>query len=227
MGQSEASVVLGRGLRLLRLVSEQPQGLTVTQIARALDTHRSGIYRLLGPLLEERLVVREADGRYFAGHGLIDLANGLQPRLKEAVYQELQRTADDLSAVANLMVRDDADVVLVASRASRDAANRILFPIGTRHRADVTAAGRALGLQRPPLRTDSAELVEARRLGYAVSTGELLSGVTGLAVPLEGVDGPACLCVTWTGTRNVEAAARRITDATREIERHLKTVVMP
>jgi DNA-binding IclR family transcriptional regulator len=51
-----SSLTLQRGLRVLRVLSEHPEGMTVSELAGALGTHRAGIYRLLSVHLSERLV---------------------------------------------------------------------------------------------------------------------------------------------------------------------------
>ena len=53
-----SSLTLERGLRVLRVLGEHPEGMTVSELADALGTHRAGIYRLLGPHLSERFVRR-------------------------------------------------------------------------------------------------------------------------------------------------------------------------
>ncbi len=67
------SLTLERGLRVLRVLAEHPDGLSVSALAAEMETHRAGIYRLLGPLVDQRLVVRDADGRHTLGVGLIEL----------------------------------------------------------------------------------------------------------------------------------------------------------
>src|SRR5947209_8572506 len=99
------SLTLQRGLRVLRVLSEHPEGMTVSELADALGTHRAGIYRLLGPHLSERLVWRHAD-RYYLGAGLVELASRVQPRLQEVAGPLLQALADELTATAALTVRD-------------------------------------------------------------------------------------------------------------------------
>ena len=55
------SLTLRRGLRLLHVLAEHPDGLSISQLAAELDTHRAGVYRLLAPLIDERFVQRLAD----------------------------------------------------------------------------------------------------------------------------------------------------------------------
>ena len=52
------SQTLDRGLRALEVLAEQPDGMTVSELAAALGTHRAGVYRLLGPLVDHHLAVR-------------------------------------------------------------------------------------------------------------------------------------------------------------------------
>ena len=54
------SLTLDRGLRALAVLREHPEGLSVAQLAEALQTHRPAVYRLLAPLTEHHLAVRRA-----------------------------------------------------------------------------------------------------------------------------------------------------------------------
>ena len=77
-----------------RSLARHPDGLSVSELAAALDTHRAAVYRLLGPLGDHHLVRREPDGRFTLAPGLIELAAGVRPRLQEVAEPVLQRLAD-------------------------------------------------------------------------------------------------------------------------------------
>jgi DNA-binding IclR family transcriptional regulator len=126
-------LTLERGLRVLRVLAEHPEGMTVSELADALGTHRAGIYRLLGPHLAERLV-RRAEDRYFLGTGLVELASRVQPRLQEVAGPLLQVLADELTATAALTVRDGEDAAVVLDvRSPRRADLHIAYRSGLRH----------------------------------------------------------------------------------------------
>ena len=92
------SLTLERGLRVLRVLADHPAGLSVSDLAREMSTHRAGVYRLLGPLSDQRLVLRGEDGRFRLGIGLIELASGVRARLQEIALPELQALADEVGA---------------------------------------------------------------------------------------------------------------------------------
>src|SRR5688572_6739523 len=111
---ANGSQTLERGLRVLRVLAGHPDGLSVTDLATALGTNRAGIYRLLGPLIEQRLVTRAPDGRHTLGAGLVELASLVHPRLQEAAAVELRPLADELRATTALTIRDGDEAVVTA-----------------------------------------------------------------------------------------------------------------
>ena len=118
MPSPSSSLTLQRGLRVLRVLAEHPEGMTVSELADALGTHRAGIYRLLGAHLSERLVWRR-DDRYYLGAGLVELASRVRPRLQEVAGPLLQALADELTATTALTVRDGEDAAVVLDVRSR------------------------------------------------------------------------------------------------------------
>lgn len=202
-----SSLTLERGLRVLRVLAEHPEGMTVSALADALGTHRAGIYRLLGPHLSQRLVRRD-DDRYFLGAGLVELASRVRPRLQEVTGPLLQSLADDLEATAALTVRDGEDAaVVLAVRSPRHADMHISYRPGLRHPVSVAASGIAILAGGPPRPSERPEVTEARRRGWARSTGELLPGATGVAAPTAA---EAAVSAVWIGDRDEAAMARAV-----------------
>jgi DNA-binding IclR family transcriptional regulator len=220
VGLSQSSLTLERGLRVLRILAEHPEGLTVSGLAEALDTHRAGIYRLLGPHLSERLV-RRRDDRYYLGAGLVELASRVQPRLQEVAGPLLQSLADELTATAALTVRDGEDAAMVLDvRSPRHADMHISYRPGLRHPVAIAASGIAILAGAPARATERAEVAEARERGWAKSTGELLPGAAGVAAPVRVADGAsagggagdaeAAVSAVWIGERDDAAMARAV-----------------
>ena len=56
--------------------------------------------------------------------------------------------------------------------------------MGSRHPLDRGASGLAILAARAPRPDERAEVAEARRRGYAVTSGELQSGAVGVAAPV-------------------------------------------
>jgi DNA-binding IclR family transcriptional regulator len=209
-----ASLTLERGLRVLRVLSEHPEGMTVSELADALGTHRAGIYRLLGPHLSERLVRRRED-RYFLGTGLVELASRVQPRLQEVAGPLLQALADELTATTALTVRDGDDAAVVLDvRSPRHADMHITYRPGLRHPVAIAASGIAILAGGAPRDSERAEVTDARERGWSRSTGELLPGATGVAAP---VGDAAAVSAVWIGERDEPAMARVVIATARSL----------
>ena len=133
-----------RGLRVLRVLADHPEGLTVSELADELVTHRASIYRLLGPLTEERLVVRGGGGRHLLGLGLLELASAVRPRLQEVAARTLRPLADELRATTALTIRDGADAVVAFVAEPSGTDMHIAYRPGLRHAIALAAPGLAI-----------------------------------------------------------------------------------
>lgn len=218
------SQTLERGLRVLRVLAAHPAGLSVTELAGALSTHRQGVYRLLAPLMDQRLVLRGADGRYTLGIGLVELASGVRPHLQEIALPELRRLADEVGATIALTVRDGDEAVVFAVVEPRSTDMHIAYRPGLRHRLDRSAAGLAILAGGPPQPGERAEVGEARERGFARTSGEILPGATGVAAPIavRGRDAEASLSAVWTDARDEGRVAERVVAAARTIAASLR-----
>jgi DNA-binding IclR family transcriptional regulator len=204
---SSSSLTLERGLRVLRVLAEHPEGMTVSELAGALGTHRAGIYRLLGPHLSERLI-RRRDDRYFLGTGLVELASRVQPRLQEVAGPLLQALADELTATTALTVRDGEDAAVVLDvRSPRHADMHITYRPGLRHPVAIAASGIAILAGGTPRSSERREVAMARERGWSRSEGELLPGATGVAAP---VGDWGAVSAVWIGERDEPAMARSV-----------------
>ena len=212
---SGGSLTLERGLRVLRVLAAHPEGLSVSNLAAALGTHRAGVYRLLGPLAAQRLVVRDAAGLHTLDVGLIELAGAVRPRLQAIATPVLQRLADELGATTALTVRDGEEAVVLNVLEPRNADMHIAYRAGLRHALDQAASGIAILAGGPKQAGERTAVREARRRGWAHSAGELIPGATGVAAPLriDGSDEQASISAVWIELRDPAKAAERVTRA--------------
>ena len=186
------SLTLERGLRVLRVLAEHPDGLSrSSELADELDTHRAGIYRLVGPLAAERLVVRGAGGRYTLGLGLLSFASAVRSRLQEVAVRELRILAEEVRATTALTIRDGEEAVVAVVVQPTSTALHIAYRPGLRHPVDRAAPGRRDPRRRGAERKGERAEVERRaKRGWSVTTGELLPGATGVAAPISSRRGP-------------------------------------
>jgi DNA-binding IclR family transcriptional regulator len=216
------SQTLARGLRVLRTLADNPDGLSVTELAAELATHRAGIYRLLAPLLDERLVTR-AGGRYSLGPGLVELASAVEPRLQDLAVRELRSLADEVRATTALTVRDGDEAVVLAVVEPRSTNLHVAYRLGLRHPISVAASGLAILAGGPPQPGERPEVEQARSRGYAVSSGELLPGATGVACPIvvRGRPAEASISAVWAGDRDPSEPAALVARSAQAIARAL------
>jgi DNA-binding IclR family transcriptional regulator len=213
------SLTLERGLRVLRVLAEHPDGLSVSALAAEMETHRAGIYRLLGPLMDQRLVVRDAAGRHTLGVGLIELASRVRSRLQFAARPVLQTLADELEATTALTVRDAGEALVALVVEPRQTDMHITYRAGLRHPLDVAASGIAILAGGPPLPGEREAVIAARGRGWARSAGELLKGTTGVGAAIRTGDGEAqaAISAVWLAPRDETAAGERVLAAANEI----------
>jgi DNA-binding IclR family transcriptional regulator len=178
---AETSLTLDRGLALLQLLAATPSGLTVTAAASALGLHRPVVHRLLSTLQGRGLARRGPDGLWTVGFGVLALAREVQPLLRRAATPVLRRLAEQVGATAHVTVAQGDEALAVAVVEPSWPAFHVGYRVGSRHSADIGAAGRALALGRQPPGPHD----------WVVSAGELQPGAHGVAAPVRGVAGVA------------------------------------
>src|SRR4051795_6488337 len=218
------SQTLDRGLRALEVLAERPEGITVSELAAALGTHRTGVYRLLGPLVDHHLAVRTDDGRYVLAAGLIQLASSVKPRLRDVALPVLQRLADELRATAALTIRDGDEAVVALVVPPREPSMHIAYRVGMRHPLSQGSPGHVLLAALPPAPSEPENIARVREEGYAVSRGELLPGATGVAAAIEspGHEPEASVSAVWIEGIEADEAAVAVSAAASEISASLR-----
>lgn len=179
---------MDRGLRLLHLVADATNGVTVTEAAARLGVGRAVVYRLVGTLAEHALVRRDRAGRLRLGAGVLQLARRAQPLLADAALPALRRLAEEVGATAHLTVAEGAEGVALLVVEPTWTQFHVAYRVGSRHPLDRGAAGRAIIVAR---QSGAATVESAVPLDppVLVSEGELQPGAHGVAAPVLGVDG--------------------------------------
>jgi DNA-binding IclR family transcriptional regulator len=209
------SLTLDRGLRALWAMLEHADPMTVAELADALGTHRAAVYRLLSPLVEHHLVRRLGDGRFALGTGLIELAGGVQSRLRDEAEPLLRDLADRLGATTALTVRDGDEAVVAMVIAPRGQLVHLTYRTGMRHPLATGAPGLALLAALPQRPGEPREVTRARTRGWAVSRGQLLPGATGVAsaASAPGGDPVAAISAVWIAGIDAERAGEAVAGA--------------
>ncbi len=160
-------------------------------IAARLGLSRTVVARLLATLQAHDLV-RRTGGGFAVGLGVLELAAGVEPRLRDAAGPLLADLADRFQETAVLSVREGTHAVAVDAVVPGERVVRVHYQPGSRHLLTEAAHGRCmLAALAPddPAAAAAGDLDAVRRVGYATSHDELEPGVSGLAAAvLDGRD---------------------------------------
>jgi len=224
--------------RAIELLATTPGGLKVTEVARGLGVHKATASRLLATLAAHGLAERDPlSGRYGLGTRFVSLAGsavGHLPLIAHA-HPELERLTLATSETTNLAVLDRYDVVYIHQVAPTNAivmaswigrrtpahassSGKVLLAFGDRAHVDRLLA-RPLVALTPRTITDPARfravLADVRRVGWALSIGELEDGLVTIAAPVL-VKGRPVAAVSLSGPTS-RITARDHADLTRRV----------
>lgn len=201
---SAGSQTLARGLRVLEILGDAPQPLTITELAATLGVHRSNAYRLLRTLEEHRFILRDDAGLIRLGPRMVALARSVAPDLTTAAAPELTRLAHETGMTVFLAVLDGEDIITLSSTAPAGVTAAVTRKPGDRHSWRVGAPGHAIesslnASERAAFLGNSEPTPESEKAaaqGFALSQSEVIEGVTSIAVPLRiAGEAPAALAV--------------------------------
>ena len=199
-GTLAVSQTVARGLRVLQLISDSPDGLTTQEVAAHLQAHRSVAARVLATLEHFHLVVRR-DGRFQPGARLALLAASFDNNLRELAVPVLRQLAGETQATASLLIAEGDEQVAIAVVAPADVDYHLTFREGSRYPIDRGAGGMALQAGRPPQPEERDLVTTVRDQGWVMTHGEAEPNVYGLAVPVARPAPQAPICVTLVSHR--------------------------
>ncbi len=200
---AETSQTLDRGLRVLRALAGSPQGMTVNALADELGVSRTVVYRLVTTLEQHGLARRDHSGRLHVGLGVLGLARGLQPVLREVAQPVLRALAERVGSTAHLTIADGGEALAIAVVEPTWTDYHVAYRVGARHRLDQGAAGKAILLGRTPGGTP-----------YVETVSEIQAGARGVAAPVLGVEGlEASVGIVSLGPLDAEAVGPAVVEA--------------
>jgi len=208
-----------RAIDALELLVRAERPLTLAEIVGQLGAPKSTVLNILRTLVRRRLVEHDEGSRsYRPGYRLAALAEragtaaGL-PRTARAHLEALARASGEVA----LLAVPDGDGIIFIDKVESPQPIQYVPPVGTRRPLHCNSAGKMTLAMRPPQEWDAyvarvglarytastivdaqklkAELRRIRRNGYAVSDGELLEDLIGLAAPVLQGPGGAFLAV--------------------------------
>ncbi len=211
---SAPAPMVDRAFRLLDLLSTSEEGLTLSDLARALDMSKGSIHGLLKTLENSHVIELAGERRYVLGPRIYDLAHSYvrHAGLRHFALPAMHRLAT-LSGETVLLGRVEQNGVRIIERIedeSDQTALRISARKGTRVPLLAAAIGRLVlaswpeekrrqFLQKHPLPRytersiiDPAQFLasveEAARTGIGIDHEEYLVGVNAVAAPIYGLN---------------------------------------
>lgn len=219
---------LDKGLDILELLSEQPGGMTRSEIVKAMGRGPSEIYRMLERLVARDYVSRSAEGdRYALTMKLFLLAHRHPPvrRLVQRALPLMDRFAREARQSCHLVVRD-RNAALVVAQASCPENWEFGVRIGTPIDLFATSSGQMLlAMQDPGERADALaswhgtgmeaeykriepELEGYRAAGYRIGESQQIRGVEDITAPIRAPEGHAVAVLTCPYIERVDHIAQ-------------------
>ncbi|WP_046472491.1 IclR family transcriptional regulator [Allosalinactinospora lopnorensis] len=216
------SQTLDRGIRALEALREKAGPMSIAELARALDVHRSIAYRILRTLEDHRLVARTREGSYELGLGLPVLARGVSHGLQSAALPVLSALADETGMTSFLVIPSGDEAITLATVEPRQSVAHLAYAPGVRHPLDRGAPGLAVLAALPPREGERPEVQEVREQGWAYSRSEVLPGMSSVAAPVASATEVASVAVVYldasqAGGRDRQALGERVLSAAKEI----------
>ncbi|GAB3582750.1 helix-turn-helix domain-containing protein [Amycolatopsis endophytica] len=198
---------LERGLAVLEAVAAHAP-CTTTTIAEVTGLHRSIAYRVLCTLEANGYLHRDDAGRYEVGLAVLTVASAVRSDLQSLAQTALSAVAEETATVAFLAVPHGEEALTLVTAEPQAAASPVSYRPGVRHPLTRGAPGLAILAALPPRPHERPEVTLARDLGSVRTTGEVVPGITSLAVPVRLRAGRvASACLLFVAGRQDEAAA--------------------
>lgn len=237
-----------KAMNLLEALVRSGQPRRLTELSRELGLTKPNVYRLLSTLSVLGYVQKDpATSLYAPTLKMWELGSLLvrDTDLVAVAAPRLRRLAEETRESVHLTVFDAGFVVYV-DKVDSEQPLKAITQIGSRVPATVTASGKAMLAFMPTEALDQAfaqvkrftpntlvrrkdieaNLLEARKAGYAINNQEFRVGVCGIGVPIrDRTGGVVAALAVWGAEKNIlghrDELARAGMDAAREISRRL------
>ncbi|HWH25118.1 MAG TPA: IclR family transcriptional regulator C-terminal domain-containing protein [Pseudolysinimonas sp.] len=224
---SEISKTADKALAILIELSDGGSA-TPQQLSQRMKVNRTVVQRLLMTLLL-RGFVRRHGGEYALAPQMSRLAEAVQPELRQATRVQLSTLSKKFGETVVLQILDGDEAVVLAEKVpTSEMSLQVRHDVGSRSPIDSSASGLAILALLPEAVRDRltrdgvidarlhARLDEIRAAGFAQTSDELQTGVSGLAVPFVMGEVVASIAILVPTLR-----AGSLLDLLPELQRHV------
>lgn len=186
MSENRSSIqVIERMMALLDAIAESADAVNLKRLAGRTKLHPSTAHRILGVMVDSRLIDRVEPGAYRLGIRLLELGNLVKSRLniRQEALPYMDRLHQQLQETVNLSVRQGDEMIYVERSSSNRSMMQVVQIVGTRAPLHITAVGKIY------LAEEGARgwADYAKRTGLPAFTDNTLSTLTSLAHELDRV----------------------------------------
>ncbi|NLL70560.1 MAG: IclR family transcriptional regulator [Epulopiscium sp.] len=135
-----------RALSILEALSDQEQGLGLSEISKQINLHKSTVHRLLGTLMFRGYVEQDSEtNRYRLTMKLFELGNKKIEKLDVLTLAKpyLRELADKTNEVVHLVIREGTEIIYI-DKVEGDYTLRMHSRIGRRSPLYCTAVGKVM-----------------------------------------------------------------------------------
>jgi DNA-binding IclR family transcriptional regulator len=241
---------VGRALDLLVAMSDPPEPIDLTALARRVGLHPATALRHLESLRARGFVRQQASGSYVLGARVFELGNAFVRRL--TIWTHANELAEALATqtaeTASVGVLDEGTILYIAIAHGQNELGIQSSP-GARHPVHCTALGKAILAALPPRKAQAilqqrtlkrltartfvetaelqAELRKTAARGFAIDNEERLQGVFCIGAPIFDYSGSVVGAISISGPKvrmkpaNVRPLADKVMAAAAEGSRRL------
>ena len=198
---------LAKGLAVMELLGDSPEPLTLTDVARLMDTNKTSAQRFLNTLVQLGYVIRMEHKRYRLGNKVLRLAHQFMDAdgLAAVATPILAALSESMNKSMSLGVLDDTEVLMIF-RKERTRFHPYAIHAGSRTPCHCTTVGKVLlaalsedGLKDVLDRMEFAaitpktitsrqtlarEIKKVRELGFSIADGEFSLDLYTYGVPV-------------------------------------------
>jgi IclR family pca regulon transcriptional regulator len=213
---------LASGLRLITVLNDVAEPVTISEIATLLRISKTSAIRLCYTLIQLGFLLRDRKKRYSLTPKILTLGHSYISRLdwRQICQSYLQSLFDEINETVGLSILEGNEILYIV-RIRKEEYLPFDVGIGTKLPVHCTAMGKVLmamgspetinpileTLNFPPLTVHTIadldhfikELEEVRTTGYAINDEELSLGNRAIAAPITNIHGHAfaAICITF------------------------------
>ncbi|WP_461205412.1 IclR family transcriptional regulator [Clostridium sp. DL1XJH146] len=142
---SENVQSVDRTFKIIEMLSKYPQGISISELSKVLELHKSTVHRLLQTLVNLGYVNKKSDSDYFLSYKLFEIGSSIidEYDLRQVARPYLSELRDLTNEVVHLVIQDGPDIIYI-DKYENNATIRMHSNIGKRMPMYCCSVGKAI-----------------------------------------------------------------------------------